>query len=149
MSYQSFDTALTYEFEIVLGGGLLLLAVLFMMFCCCKMAERKTAVSVVFSSFSEVFSLEPVMDSALSFVEFNTGTDTGASMELELFIPILDNKVVINLDGISIYKLHKKNAVYVSDLPCELPPGVEVRQLRKRDAVYLRDLRAVAILVGV
>jgi len=149
MSYQVAELVLTYAFEVVLGSGSLLLLVSFMMFCCTKMAEREMPSSVVLPSFADVFALEPSVNQELPSMWINGGTDAAAHTELEWSIPILDNRLVINLEGIAIYKLHKKDAVYVADLPCELPSEVQVRQLRKRDAVYLRDLKAVATLIGV
>jgi hypothetical protein len=56
--------------------------------------------------------------------------------------------VVLNLEGMRVYTLHKKKAVLMKDLPFKVPERIQRRKLRGEDAVYLRDLETFATLVG-
>ncbi|NJO51701.1 MAG: hypothetical protein HC840_22360 [Leptolyngbyaceae cyanobacterium RM2_2_4] len=56
--------------------------------------------------------------------------------------------VVLNLEGIRVYTLHKKKAVLMKDLSFKVPEGIQRRKLRGEDAVYLRDLETFATVVG-
>jgi hypothetical protein len=48
--------------------------------------------------------------------------------------------VVLNLEGMRVYTLHKKKAVLMKDLPFKVPERIQRRKLRGEDVVYLRDL---------
>jgi len=56
--------------------------------------------------------------------------------------------VVLNLEGVRVYTLHKKKAVLMKDLSFKVPEGIQRRKLRGEDAVYLRDLETFAAVVG-
>ncbi|NJO76594.1 MAG: hypothetical protein HC833_24355 [Leptolyngbyaceae cyanobacterium RM1_406_9] len=89
----------------------------------------------------------PVPDGAVA-ISWNSSAlfDRVSTEQRESIVEQKD--VVLNLEGIRVYTLHKKKAVLMKDLSFKVPERIQRRKLRGEDAVYLRDLETFATVVG-
>lgn len=144
--YDTAQEVLTYLFDYTLAFGCIAFFCLFVLACMEKIASQSPVSTHVGTECScRESGVETEEDSPAVLGERNSSVVQNVdSAETNGA-----GKLTIDLSGVQIYQLHKKDTVRVADLPCEVPSGVGLRKLRKQDAVYLRDLKSVATVVGV
>ncbi|MEM9214684.1 MAG: hypothetical protein AAGD25_10090 [Cyanobacteria bacterium P01_F01_bin.150] len=144
--YDTAQDVLTYLFDYTLAFGCIAFFCLFVLASMEKIASQVSVSPHVGAECScQESGVETEEDSSAMLGEQASSVVQGVDLAGTNGVGTL----TIDLSGVQIYQLHKKDTVRVADLPCEVPSGVGLRKLRKEDAVYLRDLGAVATLLGV
>lgn len=82
-------------------------------------------------------SIKPVLDVS----------ESDQSVVLQKSSPIVEEKPVLDLSTIKLFKLRNESVVRLCDLVCSVPDSIRRYKLRKQPVVRLQDLETFAVVV--